>query len=88
MAVAFGDFGARTYHLAQPRQRQLGGVEMDAQCRRGVTVDSDDVGLLDAVARRQGGDEALRQASAASGRSGSSTGMSSSSLSFMTASQL
>jgi hypothetical protein len=88
MAVAFGDFGAcRTYHLAQPQrraQRRRNGCTV----RRGVTVDSDDVGLLDAVARRQGGDEALRQASAASGRSGSSTGMSSSSLSFMTASQL
>lgn len=61
MAVAFGDLGAcRTYHLAQTRQRQLGGVKMDAQCCRGVTVDRDDVGLFDTVARRQGGDEAIQ----------------------------
>jgi hypothetical protein len=51
MTVAFGDFGTcGAHHFAQARQRQLGGVKMDAQRRRRVAIEADHMRPLDAFA--------------------------------------
>jgi hypothetical protein len=38
------------HHFAQPRQRQLGGIEMDAQRRWRVAVETDHMRPLDTFA--------------------------------------
>ena len=51
MAVALGDFGTcGAHHFAQPWQRQLGGIEMDAQRRWRVAVETDHMRPLDTFA--------------------------------------